>query len=48
MKRFEEMGNEMITTLGFENKEVIKYWTAFEKENWQACEKIFENFSKRG
>lgn len=48
MKRFEEMGNEMITALGFENKMVIMYWTAFENKSWAVCEKIYEKFKKRG
>lgn len=48
-KRFEQMGNEMVSILGFENKMVIMYWMAFENKSWIVCEKIYKKFqSKRG
>lgn len=47
-KRYERLGNEMTTALGFENKMVIMYWTAYENESWKVCEKIYNKFQKRG
>ena len=45
-EKYEAMGNEMIRTLGFENKKVILFWKAFEEERWLACELHYGCFKK--
>ena len=44
-EKYEAMGNEMIRSLGFENKKVILFWKAFEEERWLACE-LYYNIKK--
>ena len=45
-EKYEAMGNEMIRSLGFENKKVILFWKAFEEERWLACELHYKCFKK--
>ena len=45
-EKYEAMGNEMIRSLGFENKKVILFWKAFEEERWLACELHYNCFKK--
>ena len=45
-EKYEAMGNEMIRSLGFENKKVILFWKAFEEERWLACELHYSCFKK--
>ena len=45
-EKYEAMGNEMIRSLGFENKKVILFWKAFEEERWLACELHYGCFKK--
>ena len=45
-EKYEAMGNEMIRSLGFENKNVILFWKAFEEERWLACELHYKCFKK--
>ena len=45
-EKYEAMGNEMIRSLGFENKKVILFWKAFEEERWSACELHYKSFKK--
>ena len=45
-EKYEAMGNEMIKSLGFENKKVILFWKAFEEERWLACELHYGCFKK--
>ena len=45
-EKYEAMGNEMIKSLGFENKKVILFWKAFEEERWLACELHYNCFKK--
>ena len=45
-EKYEAMGNEMIKSLGFENKKVILFWKAFEEERWLACELHYRCFKK--
>ena len=45
-EKYEAMGNEMIRSLGFENKKVILFWKAFEEECWLACELHYNCFKK--
>ena len=45
-EKYEAMGNEMIRSLGFENKKVILFWEAFEEERWLACELHYKCFKK--
>lgn len=45
-EKYEAMGNEMIKSLGFENKKVILFWKAFEEERWSACELHYGCFKK--
>lgn len=47
-EKYEAMGNEMIRSLGFENKKVILFWKAFEEERWLACELHYKCFKKGG
>lgn len=44
MRKYEEMGMELINKLGFENKPVIDYWTAYEKDDFEKMEKIFKKW----
>lgn len=46
MRDYEAMGNAMTTALGFENKKVVLYWTAFEEGRFLACELLFKSFEK--
>ena len=46
-EKYVAMGNEMIRSLGFENKKVILFWKAFEEECWLACE-LHDNCFKKG
>ena len=45
-EKYKAMGNEMIRSLGFENKKVILFWKAFEEERWLACELHYNCFKK--
>ena len=45
-EKYEAMGNEMIRSLGFENKKVILFWKAFKEERWLACELHYKCFKK--
>ena len=45
-EKYEAMGNEMIRSIGFENKKVILFWKAFEEERWLACELHYKCFKK--
>ena len=45
-EKYEAMGNEMIRSLGFENKKVILFWKAFEEKRWLACELHYSCFKK--
>ena len=45
-EKYKAMGNEMIRSLGFENKKVILFWKAFEEERWLACELHYNCFNK--
>ena len=45
-EKYEAMGNEMIRSLGFENKKVTLFWEAFEEERWLACELHYNCFKK--
>ena len=45
-EKYEAMGNEMITSLGLENKKVILFWKAFEEERWLACKLHYKCFKK--
>ena len=45
-EKYEAMGNEMIRSLGFENKKVILFWKAFEEERWLACKLHYKCFKK--
>ena len=45
-EKYEAMGNEMIRSLGFENKKVILFWKAFEEERWLVCELYYKCFKK--
>jgi hypothetical protein len=36
-QKYFEIGNKLITNLGLENKTVIKYWKAYEKNNFFVC-----------
>ena len=45
-EKYEAMGNEMIRSLGFENKKIILFWKAFEEERWLACELHYGCFKK--
>ena len=45
-EKYEAMGNEMIRSLGFENKKVILFWKAFEEKRWLACELHYNCFKK--
>ena len=47
-EKYEAMGNEMIRSLGFENKKVMRFWKAFEEERWLACELHYNCFKKGG
>ena len=47
---YEAMGNELTTSLGFENKTVILYWKAFEEKRFLACElhyKVYKTKCKK-
>ncbi len=46
MKNFEKMGNELITSFGMENKAVISYWKAFEKNHKIICKIIYKYLTK--
>ena len=45
-EKYEAMGNEMIRSLGFENKKVILFLKALEEERWLACELHYRCFKK--
>lgn len=36
-QKYLEIGNQLTTNLGLENKTVIKYWKAYEKNNFFVC-----------
>lgn len=46
MTDIERMGNELTTTLGMEEPRVIRFWSAFEKEDWLYCRVIYTTWKK--